>query len=245
MGDTSTIGISPSISKMLPPILLTLAFLYTVSAIGLWMLKNWGRIIIMVLTGLTIASSILTLITTFTSPAINFISILANLITLGISASIFGWFKNNSKYFKQKPGVGSKSRQESVRPVTASVRATQAEPPSNVRAELLKKIEIYSRAMNYLATCGDFDEQKFATVDGILEKAGAGFGPAKRREMLSEAAFILPTRSTGGAAELHVQLQDSLAQSFEIFNKILAEASPTPETAQEVMRIIEQYKIKA
>ncbi len=116
------------------------------------------------------------------------------------------------------------------------------QPSDDLRSELLNKIEVYCEAMHFLTTCGDFDASKFERLDGILSRAGVSFGASKRREMLSEAAMILPTRTTGGIAELHVQLQDSLAQAFEAFNKALAEVSPTPETAAEVQRIMAKYR---
>lgn len=113
----------------------------------------------------------------------------------------------------------------------------------DLRSELLNKIEVYCEAMHFLATCGDFDASKFERLDTILSRAGVSFGPSKRQEMLSETAMILPTRTTGGVAELHVQLQDTLAQAFQTFNEALTEVSPTPETARKVQRIIAKYRI--
>ena len=137
------------------------------------------------------------------------------------------------------------------RPVTAPVpmpppltpaKTASAKPAFDLRAELLHKIEVYAEAMHYLTVCGSFDAQKFEKLDSILAKADAAFGPVKRKELLSEAEHMLPTKTTGGVAELHVQLQETLAKAFKMFNEMLKEASPTPETARQVMKIIEKYK---
>jgi hypothetical protein len=117
------------------------------------------------------------------------------------------------------------------------------QPGGDLRSELLNYIEVYCEAMHFLATCGDFDASKFERLDAILSRAGASFGPSKRQEMLSQAAMILPTRTTGGLAELHVELQSTLAQAFQTFNEMLVKVSPTPETAREVQRIIAKYRI--
>ena len=122
-------------------------------------------------------------------------------------------------------------------------RSGQEKKGGDLRSELLNKIEVYCEAMHFLATCDDFDAPKFERLDTILSKAGVNFGLSKREEMLSQAAMILPTRTTGGVAELHVQLQDTLSQAFQTFNKALAEVSPTPETAREVQKIIAKYPV--
>ncbi len=231
------------------------AAIYVVVAIGLWQLKNWARILILIISGLGIASGILALISVFLTPVGNVpaylqssyyagkaMALITGLISLGINSTIYEWFRKNKRYFVQEL---SSALPTVNMPAQSSVSTPKAKPQSALRGELLRKIEVYAEAMNYLATCGDFDERKFATLDAILEKADAGFGPAKRRDMLTEAAFILPARSTGGVAELHIQLQDTLAQGFQMFNEILAKSSPTPDTAREVMRIIEKYKVKA
>lgn len=114
---------------------------------------------------------------------------------------------------------------------------------SGLRSELLNRIEVYCEAMQFLATCGNFDASKFERPDAVLSRAGVNFGPAKRQEMLSQAAMLLPIKTTGGLGELHVQLQNTLAQGFQTFNKVLAEVSPTPETAREVQRILAKYRL--
>lgn len=113
----------------------------------------------------------------------------------------------------------------------------------DLRSKLLNTIEVYCEAIHFLATCGDFDASKFERLDAILSRAGVSFGLSKRQEMLSQAAMVLPTRTTGGLAELHVTLQGTLAEAFQAFNKMLAQVSPTPETAREVQRIIAKYRI--
>lgn len=113
---------------------------------------------------------------------------------------------------------------------------------NHLRADLLNKLEVYAEAMHYLATCGSFDAPKFERLDSILSKAGADFGPEKRRELLSQSQYILPTRTTGGAEELRVMLAENLAKAFKAFNQALYEVSPTPETAREVKRILDKYK---
>ena len=237
------------------------AAIYVVAAIGLWQLKNWARILILIISGLGTASSILTLVSVFLTPTGNVspyylqssyytgmaLSFVTGLIGLGINSTIFSWFRKNKQYFVQESSTALQTvnAPPPPKPTQPSASTPKTKPQSALRRELLQKIEVYAEAMNYLATCGDFNEQKFAKLDAILERAGAGFGSAKRREMLSEAAFILPSRSTGGVAELHVQLQDSLTQGFQMFNEILAKSSPTPDTAREVMRVIEKYKVKS
>jgi hypothetical protein len=98
-----------------PPLLLILAVLYVASAIGLWQLKNWARILIMVLTGLTVVSSSFLVVRVFTPPPYEIpdyaialflakrgISLILNLIIIGISTTIFSWFRKNGKYFTQE-----------------------------------------------------------------------------------------------------------------------------------------------
>jgi hypothetical protein len=114
---------------------------------------------------------------------------------------------------------------------------------SDLRSALLNKIEVYAEAMRYLATCAHFDASEFERVDEILSKAGASLGPEKRHEMLSQSRYILPTKTTGGIEELRVMLIENLAQGFKAFNEILCKISPTPETAREVKRIVDKYKI--
>jgi len=113
----------------------------------------------------------------------------------------------------------------------------------DTRSQLLKTIEVYSEAMHYLATCGDFDASKFEKLDRILSRADVSFGPAKRQEMLNEASMILPTRASGGISELHVQLADTLSQAFNAFNRMLVAISPTPETAREVQKIMAKHPV--
>lgn len=113
---------------------------------------------------------------------------------------------------------------------------------NHLRADLLNKLEVYAEAMHYLATCEHFDASKFERLDDILSKAEASFGPEKRRAMLSQSQYILPTRTTGGVEELRVMLAENLAKAFKAFNEILYKISPTPETARDVKRILDKYK---
>jgi hypothetical protein len=114
---------------------------------------------------------------------------------------------------------------------------------NHLRADLLNKLEVYAEAMHYLATCEHFDASKFERLDDILSKAEASFGSEKRREMLSQSQYILPTRTTpGGVEELRVMLAENLAKAFKAFNEVLIKISPTPETAREVKRILDKYK---
>ena len=113
----------------------------------------------------------------------------------------------------------------------------------DLRSELLYKIEVYCKAMQFLATCGDFGESKLERLDIILEPAGASLGPSKRQELLRLATMMLPNKTVGGVEELRVELQESLSQAFLTFNELLAEVSPTPETAREVKRIMAKYQI--
>jgi len=117
------------------------------------------------------------------------------------------------------------------------------QPDGDLKSELLTKIEVYCEAMHFLATCGAFDASKFQRLDAILARADGSFEPSKRQEMLSQAALVLPTRTTCGVEELRVQIQSALAQAFETFNKMLLEVSPTPPTAKKVQKILAKYKV--
>jgi hypothetical protein len=70
-------------------------------------------------------------------------------------------------------------------------------------------------------------------------KVGADLGPQKRLAVFYHAQFIL-----GGFDELKVMTIESIVAGFKAFNEILCKISPTPETANEVKRIHEKYKIQ-
>jgi hypothetical protein len=259
-GGSAYADLGPGVGGIVTIAALVSAAVSVLIAVGLWQLKNWARILVLIVTGLGTASGVLTLISVFLVPSGNVspylqssyytgkaLSLITGLIGLGINSTIFGWFRRNKQYFVQGGNVAPQMVRVPApsQPARPPVSLPKVQPQSTMRGELLQKVEVYAEAMHYLATCGTFDEKKFAELDAILHKAGVAFGPGKRREMFAEAAFMLPARSTGGAAELHVQLQDALAQGFQMFNELLAKSSPTPETAREVMRIIEKYKVKA
>ena len=253
-------AIGPGILDVLDWIPFVLTGILAVTAIGLLMLKNWARVAIIVLSWLTIAylagSMAYVVYLYFDLPNSARVSlspsIIAAIAILGIPMSVIDsfrrWFSKNAYYFKVQPTF----QEPSPVPVSASItekklpRATaQAQPSSDLKRELLKKMEAYAEGMHFLSTCGEFDAKKFAQLDTILEKAGAAFGPAKRGEMIMQSALMLPTRSTGGLAELHVQLADGLSQGFTAFNELLVKVSPTAETARQVQRILDKYRVKA
>lgn len=84
-----------------------LAFLYGLLAIGLWQLKNWARITIIVLISLSILSSLLSVCIILSgyasygneSGAIVAGRIIGAIIGLVISGFIVYWFATNGKYF--------------------------------------------------------------------------------------------------------------------------------------------------
>lgn len=123
---------------------------------------------------------------------------------------------------------------------------TKKKPSADVRADLLDKIEVYAKALYYLATCGPFDASKFEKYDEIMRKAGVYFGPERRQEMLSKFRYVLSTKTKeGGIEELRVMLGETLSEGIGAFNKALVIVSPTPEKdAEEVVRILMKYKVK-
>ena len=119
---------------------------------------------------------------------------------------------------------------------------SQEKGSSRLRADLLQKLDVYAEAMHFMTTFARFDAAKFEILDDILSKADASFGPEKRREMLTQAQYILPTKTTGGTEELRVILAENLAKSFTLFSELLYKMSPTPETAMAVKQIVDKYK---
>jgi hypothetical protein len=137
-------------------------------------------------------------------------------------------------------------------PASEGTRSNENTPPkqfpsqekgsSRLRADLLEKLDVYAEAMHFMTTFARFDAAKFEILDDILSKADGSFGPEKRREMLTQAQYILPTKTTGGTEELRVILAENLAKSFTLFNELLYKISPTPETAMAVKQIVNKYK---
>jgi hypothetical protein len=115
---------------------------------------------------------------------------------------------------------------------------------ADLKGALLKKIETYAEARQYLARCGkSFDAAGFESLDAILAKAGLDFGAEKKRAMLTRGTLILPGGgSIGGNESLAEELSQMLAGGFQDVFETLGRLSPTPETARQVQSIIEKYK---
>lgn len=85
-----------------------MAFLEAMLAVGLWQLKNWARITVMVLIGLGMLSSLLSLCTLLSgyssygnnSGAFSAGSAAGTIVGLAINGFVLYWFANNGEYFK-------------------------------------------------------------------------------------------------------------------------------------------------
>jgi hypothetical protein len=105
-------GIDPSMSAGIAGGAIFGALLNVVVSIGLFQLKNWARILVLISTGLGIAYSVLNLISVFLLPAgssaaylpssyynAKAMSLIVGFIGLIVNSTIFDWFKKNGKYF--------------------------------------------------------------------------------------------------------------------------------------------------
>jgi hypothetical protein len=138
-GNSALAGYDALLRVIAPPLLFILTILYVTSAIGLWQLKNWARILIMVLTGLTVVLSAFLVVRVFIPPpyevpdyaialflAKRAISLILNLIIIGISTTIFNWFRKNGKYFTQEL---IKTSQPKLRPIESATQARSVPKP--------------------------------------------------------------------------------------------------------------------
>ncbi|MBI3737418.1 MAG: AtpZ/AtpI family protein, partial [Chloroflexi bacterium] len=145
------------------------AAIYVFLAIGLWQLKNWARITVIIFTGLGIAFGMISIGTAIFAPTPNvptyiqgaygaqkMMGIFINIIGMAINSTLFDWFRKNGKYFVKKADAtaspvparqpASAPRKQTVQP---STRAPKPQPQSGLLGELLKKIEVYAEAMHY------------------------------------------------------------------------------------------------
>lgn len=74
------------------------AVLYFVIARGLWQMRNWARVLVMVVAGLSIAGNLITICASMSSNAAGE-AIISGLIGVVVGMIFFFWFHNNGYLF--------------------------------------------------------------------------------------------------------------------------------------------------
>lgn len=74
------------------------AVLYFVIARGLWQMRNWARVLVMVVTGLGIAGNLITMCASITGNAAG-VGIISGLISVVVGGIVFFWFYDNGYLF--------------------------------------------------------------------------------------------------------------------------------------------------
>lgn len=74
------------------------AVLYFAIARGLWQMRNWARVLVMVVAGLGIAGNLITMCVSITGNAAG-VGIISGLISVVVGGIIFFWFYDNAYLF--------------------------------------------------------------------------------------------------------------------------------------------------
>ena len=134
--------LGPAVGTVITTVAFVIAAIYVVIAIGLWQLKNWARVIIMVVVGLGVALGIISIAATIFAPppdvpaplrgaysSQKVIGIFVSFVALAINSSIFDWFKKNKKYFDQPAQIAASAPEivvEQIRPASIPIHTTKA-----------------------------------------------------------------------------------------------------------------------